>query len=308
MTIKRLRFSPVGLVVLVLFGGIVADAGVSEPARLGVAEIIQGVENNQKAWGGQKSWMVKYTHMRERIAPPPGKMVEFPDVELTNARRGKSIAIYHSQSLTDNRERKIQNWLLWDGTCYTERNGLAAFKQNQPAQHLMSYFWYPMTLMRDMISESIPIPEEAFTKDPELSLMLPHCLKANLKSYAVRKELEDVDGVLCHVLERPGKDVLWIAADHGFNVARRTVFQPSGAVLFEFKANGFKEHAKGIWLPKRQISVAFNFDTDPKEYRGRVRFVMINNLHDARFGDVPDSVFQVPLPEGVKLDDRRKGK
>jgi hypothetical protein len=297
-----------GLAVLILLFGNEARAGAAEPATLGIDDVIRGIENNQKLWREQKSWMVRYTHTRERVAPPPGEMVAFPDVELMNARRGKALAIYHSQPLTGDRDQKTENWLLWDGTAYTERNGLRARKQDTPEPHVLSYFWYPMTLMRDMISDTIPIPEEAFAQDPELSLTLPHCLKRHKEEYAVRKELEDVDGVACHVLERAGKDVVRIAAGRGFQVCRRTLYQPSGAVLAEFKANGFKEYAKGIWLPRRQMGVALNPDTAPKEFRGRVRFVMMNDLHEARFGDVPDSVFQVPLPEGVKLEDRRGNK
>lgn len=308
MTTKRKPRPLIGLAVLILLVGNGAGAGAAEPAKLSIDDIIQGIEENHKVWRAQKSWMVKYTHTREGIAPPPGKFVGFPDVELTNARRGKTLAIYHSQPFVNGAAGKGQNWLLWDGTSFTERNDLSAYKQDMPAEHFLSYFWYPMMLMRDMFSDTITIPEEAFSQDPELSLFLPHCLKRNKKDYTIRKELEEIDEVMCHVLDRPGKDIVWIGADRGFNMCRRTVYQPSGAVHGEFKANGFKEYAKGIWLPKRQLSVAFNSDTDPKEFRGRVRWVVMNNLNEARFGDVPDSVFQVPLPGGVKLEDRRKNK
>jgi hypothetical protein len=161
-----------------------------------------------------------------------------------------------------------------------------------------------MALWRDMVSDTVPIPEAAFTQDKELSLFLPHCLRAHKQEYTVRPNLEEIDGIWCHVLERPGKDILWIATDKGFNVCRRTIYQESGALLAEFKANGFKEYARGIWLPQRQMSVAFNNDSDPREYQGRVRFVMINNLREVHIGDVPDSVFRVPLPEGVRVEVR----
>jgi hypothetical protein len=37
-------------------------------------------------------------------------------------------------------------------------------------------------------------------------------------------------------------------------------------------------------------------------------FVMINRLDEARFGDVPDSLFEIPVPEGVRIIDRREKK
>ena len=124
----------IALAVLLLLVGNEARGGPPEPATLGIDEIIQGIEGNHKLWLEQKSWMVRYTHTRERVAPPPGEMVEFPDVELVNARRGKALAIYHSQPLTVDRGKKTENWLLWDGTAYTERNGLQARIQTRPSR------------------------------------------------------------------------------------------------------------------------------------------------------------------------------
>jgi hypothetical protein len=88
--------------------------------------------------------------------------------------------------------------------------------------------------------------------------------------------------------------VLWIDAKRGFQVRRRTFFQKSGQPLSEFRATGFRERAPGVWLPGRQLAVGFNFDGDPEEYRGRVRFVLTNALTEVRFGDVPDDLFVVP--------------
>jgi hypothetical protein len=295
------------LAVLLILVGSRIVARATEPARLNIDEIIKGIEDNQKVWSAQKNWMVKYTHTRERINPPPGKMVEFPDVELTNARRGKMLAIYHRQPLV-NGTGMNEAWLLWDGRIYTERNGFRAYRQDTISQDVLSYFWYPMTLMRDMISEFYQIPEEAFQRDRELAMILPYCLKANKNQYHVRPELEEIDGIKCHVLERPGRDILWISAECGFNVCRRTLYQQSGDLLSEFKATGFKEYARGIWLPRRQLAVAYNNDSDPQEFRRRLRFVMINNLREARFGDIPDSIFQIPLPANVIVEDRRKNK
>jgi hypothetical protein len=37
-------------------------------------------------------------------------------------------------------------------------------------------------------------------------------------------------------------------------------------------------------------------------------FVLINRLEEARFGDVPDSLFEVPLPKEVRVFDLREKK
>ena len=46
----------------------------ARPAKLGIDEIIRGIETNEKAWRAQGSWMVRYTHFRERIDAVPGAM------------------------------------------------------------------------------------------------------------------------------------------------------------------------------------------------------------------------------------------
>jgi hypothetical protein len=303
---RRLGSVTPGLVLVALMA---APSAVSpaEPATLGIDDIVRGIEENQKAWKSQTSWMVRYAHMRESVQPPPGQMVEFPDVELVNARKGPALYIFYRQPPIGKPDQKHERWMLWTDGHYTERTGQRAYKQDEPAPQIFSYYWYPFGLSRDLFSDAIPISEEAFN-DPELSLVLPRCLKVNKGEYIVRKNVEEIDGYQCRVLERSGKDIIWIDAKRGFNVCRRTILQPSGNVLAEFKATGWTEKAKGIWLPKRQLSIAFNFDADPKEYRGKVRFVMTNTLLETRFNDLPDSFFEVPLPKGVTFEDRRKGK
>ncbi len=37
-------------------------------------------------------------------------------------------------------------------------------------------------------------------------------------------------------------------------------------------------------------------------------FVLINRLEEARFGDVPDALFHVPLPREVRVSDLRARK
>jgi hypothetical protein len=120
--------------------------------------------------------------------------------------------------------------------------------------------------------------------------------------------MEDVDGYPCHVVERAGKDTIWIDTAHGFNVRRRRGFQPSGDIAFDFKSSWFKEKAPELWLPERQVSLAYNRDGDPEAYRGRVAFVMINVLREAQFNDVPDSLFEIPVTKDVRVHDFRKTK
>ena len=281
------------------------------PASLSLADIIKGIEKNQEIWRAQKSWMVRYTNSRERIDPPPGTYVSYGDNQIVNARKGAWAFLSEDQATGGGADPPSgrRTWCLWKDKQYTERNQKNVTSQDgHPVESslFLNVWLYPMSLCRDSLSDTFSIPEEAYQEPEGLWIELPRCLKTYGAHYRIRKDIEDVDGFPCHVVEWAGKDVIWIDPEHGFNIRRRKGLQPSGNLLYEFKASYFKERAPGIWLPDRQTSLTYNTDRDPEVYRGRVAYVMINALHEARFNDVPDSLFDVPLGKDVRVFDNRK--
>ena len=282
----------------------------AEDATLDLAALIKGIEGSD-VWQTHKSWLVKYTNARTRIHPPPKAMVEWPDAELVNARKGDWLLAHVrqpainqpaldrpalDQPALDQPKGVVDHWMLWRDGKFTDRIGSSVQTGQEPLP-MGSYFWYPNSLMREGLLGLLKVPKEAYASDPELSRFLPFCLRADQAAYQVRKELEEIDGALCHVVERPGHDILWIDAQHGFQLRRRTLFQKPGQLLSEFRATDVRERAPGVWLPTRQLAVAYNMESDPPEYRGRVRFVLTNTLAEARFGELPDDLFVVPAAE-----------
>jgi hypothetical protein len=283
------------------------------PATLDLDAIVRGIEKNQDVWHAQKSWMVRYTHSRERIDPPPGTFVPYGDNDVVNARKGSWAFLREDQSMAGDAGRMAgrQTWAIWKEKQYWERNRLDLTIQNGdpgPSNLFYNVWLYPMSLCRDSLADTFAIPEEAYQEPEGLWMELPRCLKAHAAEYKVRQDTEDVDGYPCHVVQRDGKDTIWIDTAHGFNVRRRRGFQPSGDIAFDFKASRFKEKATDLWLPERQVSIAFNRDEDPKAYRGRVAFITINVLREVRFNDVPDSLFEIPMDKDVRVHDLRKTK
>jgi hypothetical protein len=64
------------------------------------------------------------------------------------------------------------------------------------------------------------------------------------------------------------------------------------------------------WMESRRDSldccrVGLDGGSGHPQTRGRVSFVMINVLREARFNDVPDSLFEVPLDKDVLIHDDR---
>jgi len=284
------------------------------PATLGVDDIIRGIQKNDEAWRKQKSWMVRYVHSREKIDPPPNKLALYGDNQMVAARKGPWLFTSEDQSMVDN-PAKIsgrKTWVLWRDGQYTERDhNNVTFRSEAPSPDggnlALSTFYYPNTLMRDFLSDTFVLPDELLDSE-EFGLALPRCLVKHRAEYRVREQLEEVDSFPCHVVERAGKDIIWMDDHHGFNVRRRRGLQPSGSILYEGKLSSFEEKAPGIWLPQRQLGIAFNPDTFPEPYRGKVMRVVTNTLQEARFNDLPDSFFEVPQPKGVVVHDLRKQK
>jgi hypothetical protein len=279
-------------------------------AAVGLDAIIRGIEKDQENWTSQKSWMVRYTNSRERIDPVPGQYMSYGDNQIINARKGPWAFLSEEQADSDGVGGR-RTWCSWKDNRYTDRNHLDVTIYDAPQRDSKMFFnvWlYPMGLSRDSLSDTFAMPEEIYREPEGLWMELPRCLKNYGEHYRVRKDMEDVDGFPCHAVEWPKKDIIWIDPAHGYHVRRRVGFQASGDLLFQLKASRFKERTPGIWLPDRLTTLTYNLDRDPKEYHGRVAYVMVNALHEARFGDVPDDLFVVPQPKGVRVHDLRKSK
>ena len=258
--------------------------------------------------------MVRYTHSRERIDPAPGTFFMYGDNQVVNARKGRGAFLSEEQSRAlgggaDDIGGR-QTWVLWKDKHYTERNHLdVTIRDGDPgASNLFFNVWlYPMSLCRDSLSDTFAIPEEAY-QDQEpggLWMEMPRCLKTHRAQYRVREALEDVDGFPCHVVEWAKKDTIWIDHEHGFNVRRRRQFQASGDIAFDFKASAFKERRKGSGCRTGSFRSRSTWIKPPKNTAGDVSFVLINVLRKARFNDVPDSLFEVPLGKEVRIHDLR---
>ena len=291
--------------------GLCSSGVDSGSAKLGIDEIIHGIEANEKACAlrgvGWSATPIRASEFARRpgrscctlitgspmpVRAPGYLRVRTRPTDLVRCRRSAAARLGASGETGSTPNGTIRTPDSW-----TARRSRGRWPSRPSTIR---------ALFRDFHSDTFDVPKDFFQEGSEAAFVLPLCLKVAKAEYRIRAELEEIDGSPCHVVERAGKDVIWLDAEHGYNVRRRTIYWPSGAVCAEFKASGLDEKAPGIWLPNRQISVAFNPDSAPVAYRGRVMFVLINRLEEARFGDVPDGLFEVPLPKDVRVFDLRK--
>jgi hypothetical protein len=128
----------------------------------------------------------------------------------------------------------------------------------------------------------------------------------NREFNVVRPLLEQVDGRWCHVLERPGLDVLWIDVEHGCALLAREAFDSkSGALTFRFECGGHRELGPGIWLPMwiRYIQ----FDSHARTADLRQRRITDSRIEVLRseVNSVDDRIFAFsPMDGALRLDAR----
>jgi hypothetical protein len=118
---------------------------------------------------------------------------------------------------------------------------------------------------------------------------------------AVRPLQEQCDGSWCHVLERPGRDSLWIDAQRNFAVmARELRDAKSGRLLMRIESGGYKEAKPQIWLPAWIRNIHFDFAAKTPEERQRMVVDSTLRLLDVQVNEeVSPSMFQFTPPSGA---------
>lgn len=307
--------------VISLFGALRAEAAPEPvkagPATLSLEQLIRGMDELKERWMSQKSWMLHYTHSRK-----PGmqqtKLPLFPDADVVNARKGSWLFVHDKQELlTEDAQhttgQTYEQWASWNGKISLERQGDIVQILPEPTARPYQMLYFTSLLYVDLLSDMRirsddlkrlfggEVPTNGFWE------ALPRSVVEHQSEFKVRPEREVVDGAPCHVLERKDKDVLWIDAEHGFLCRHRVYYQSPGSPLFEMSNSDLHEQTPGIWIPTKLTAARYNLDKAPEEYRGKPEVLIANVLREARFNDLPDSFFVVPVPEQATVNDFPRG-
>jgi tetratricopeptide (TPR) repeat protein len=281
-----------------------------QPATKDLDAICRGLDASAAAWKKQTRWMFRYVYSGVPIDPVPGTAGNTPPNEMINARNGEWLAGREAQFVTGRADAnwRLRRWHVWRDGKYTGGDvGWPIVTEDRP-DRLGNCLFFVTAFGLDNLP--VPLLESALRRDRELKVklapakeaarklrpmfLLPQWLHENTAKYQVRAELEPIDGHLCHVVEWPGRDVVWVDAAAGFSVRRRIVRSPSGAVVVELSGWGYREMRPGVWIPLRFDSVNYNAEDAPARYRGKVAKTINMTLLEARFGkDVPDELFDV---------------
>jgi len=320
----RPRHASINAMTIALLGLMIILGGAQSPARaqeatLGVDDIIKGMDQLVETWRSQKNWMVRYKHTRELKDSPPGARVPYPPNEITNARRGEWFLVKEKHELLSrgpvlklNGEIR-EAWYSWNGKISVERDMDNFSILPELSARSYQVFLYPGWLCLDLLADMRVRSDflKTIFNGENVSAgqwdTLPRSVIAHREDFRVRSQLEVIDGAPCHVLERPGKDILWIDVARNFTFRRRIYYQSPGSILFQSDNMDYIQTAPGIWIPKKQVASTYNLDDKPERYRGKVQVVQTNLLLESRFNDLPDSFFEVPVPERATVTDYLRG-
>ena len=127
-----------------------------------------------------------------------------------------------------------------------------------------------------------------------------YAAEAGTKILRERQEL--VGERWCHVVERPGVDILWLDLGRGATLMRRDMIDgKTGKVRRRYLSGDHQEIQPGFWMPTRIRDYRFNAASRDEE--PFVDFELMN----WRINDVPDSLFVFTPPAGAVWVDYKTG-
>jgi hypothetical protein len=176
-----------------------------------------------------------------------------------------------------------------------------------PAKHGTSglpahipYFKYLGYVVIEKPEEGFP-PRAVYPKD---SYWLPDAVIKNRGEYVLDPEQEQIGGVWCHVLQRPGFDKLWVQTEPGTALRRRQVGWGQGKPIREnMLFDDFVEVASGLTLPRSILYEVYAAATDDPKLHNRVCYRLRLRVSKLSVEDIPDSQFRARIPPGSVVDD-----
>jgi hypothetical protein len=116
----------------------------------------------------------------------------------------------------------------------------------------------------------------------------------------VRPAQEQFDGHWCHVLERPGRDRIWIDVERNGTVMAREWCSPqNGAVMQRFEMGDHREFLSGVWLPGWIRNIQYDYRSQRKsEQRRKLKDARLDII-ETKVNGLDESFFDFRPPAGA---------
>jgi hypothetical protein len=295
------------------------DRALAEEAPT-LAQIIEGIERMEAAFFNSDSFFLRYERSKTQAITPSSSSGGFLLAEWTLASKGGKW--FSERRFTQPRKTKEVLIPAKPKTEVLQDKVLLEWDQQFEAayvQHLVSDsniyrgLFYTRNLSLDApmyIAQSRGVSIASLRDIPslkdELGLpFLPEFLRANIRRYEVLSSQEEVDGVLCWVVQWPGMDRFWVDPNRGFAVPRRQYcFGPGKPLRFEFRNRDYREVKPGLWFPFVQVEDRYaSIEREKEALWGKVITRSEYRVKSIEFDNVSDAAFEVKLPPGTRVFD-----
>jgi hypothetical protein len=301
-----------------------AQQGASAPAPLTKPELIAGLQDFERRFFDQQSFLVEFATDDGQILAKTIYGIRYA-LRAIVARRGLNLYTMRQSQAGVGGERIYENgkpkfrepvYSVYRGGIQVLHNGGYATVTSDDLSDIYECWRYTDNLYlnvydsMDVIQRTLADPDirhvaEQFTNQP----FLPREVIDHESSYHVAPELQQVDGAWCHVLERPGADRIWIDPAQGFVVRRRELNWGPGLPRSRIVENReFRQVKPGLWLPWKQVITYFpNPKFESASVVGRPAFRQTLTVKRAEFDTLTDDFFKITIPAGVHVSDIVRG-
>jgi hypothetical protein len=148
-------------------------------------------------------------------------------------------------------------------------------------------------------------PAEDTTRPPQVGGPFYLHKALDEPGYVVLPFQEERGGALCHVVELPGVDRLWIDPQTGFSLRGRLRFSGQPPVLVaRYELSDFRQVGPGIWIPWRLRRTTYDSLVRQGEQGPRLNRDVVAAVERVQINDVPEELFRFTPPPGALVQDR----
>lgn len=117
---------------------------------------------------------------------------------------------------------------------------------------------------------------------------------ANNPDFSVVRPLTElVDGRACHVLERPGLDVIWLDVERDCCLMAREFYsKKNGRLMWKIVASGHAAAGDGVWVARKLRNLQYNYNAPVAADRLKPVVDTESEILEARINEVDDDLFK----------------
>lgn len=291
--------------IALLVGMFAASVEAQHQSPVAISDIIQKLRERETILLSQPSIYVEFVHERQYMPDETGLTREYHPMRIIVARKRDMLL---TKAQVDSGDQ-MPSWFSWKDNIGVRRYYQALTIKAEPDTELYEHNHYHACQFLDFYAgvNTIPTIHKMISGATSISettrdTILPASIENTRDEWGTPTR-STIDGVDCVVISRRGLDTIWLDPNRGYACRRREWKDNQGKMVTEWHHRDFYEYVAGLWLPRQQTRV-FYFREQAPSLAGMPRLREHNRLVKASFVMLPDTFFDIPIPEenGVVQD------